>query len=394
MAEREHIGFIVSAWDASGRSGGDSRIRVTGRLKDGRSFALLAPSAPPSLYVALDQGAQALEVLCAQNFSGATLDAQAWTDLPGSPLARLIVTRATLGAAERALATAGIRVQALERPRTDQTLAQLGRSGPVRIRGEEQPSRRVDCVFVEPALSPSEIVPQLKWLALDIETDPHGTMTVVSLAGQGGAGEVFFVGKPHPAPFIASFATEAGLLAALAQRIAARDPDVITGWNVIDFGLDVLFRRFAEHKVPFLAGRTADPVTRTGARQRDRGPERRPIRPERRHPSGDHLALRGRARRGPREGRRHRRIRLQNPAELVLWRARRSGLPLCAHRARLGGQLLRQEVPHCRARLLRGQRPSGPLRRHRLRLCPRGTARGGGRPTPSCWRREIATHPS
>ena len=105
MAEREHIGFIVSAWDASGRSGGDSRIRVTGRLKDGRSFALLAPSAPPSLYVALDQGAQALEALCAQNFSRATLDSQAWPDLPGSPLARLIVTRATPGAAERAQAT-------------------------------------------------------------------------------------------------------------------------------------------------------------------------------------------------------------------------------------------------------------------------------------------------
>jgi DNA polymerase-2 len=274
MAEREHIGFIVSAWDESGRSGGDSRIRVTGRLEDGRSFALLVPSGPPSLYVNLGQGARALEVLRTQGLADAALDSQAWTDLPGAPLARLIVTRATLGAAERALGSAGVRVLALERPRADQTLAQLGLAGPVRIRGEDQPGRRVDCVFVGPALSPSEIEPRLKWLALDIETDPQGTVTAVSLAGWGGEGEVLFVGEPLPAPFIASFATEAELLAALAQRIAARDPDVITGWNVIDFDLDVLFRRFAEHKVPFLAGRTADPVTRTGARQTVRVPGR------------------------------------------------------------------------------------------------------------------------
>ncbi len=80
----------------------------------------------------------------------------------------------------------------------------------------------------------------------------------VSLAGAGGAGEVLFVGPELGAPGVTSFRTEAGLLSALAQRVRARDPDVITGWNVIDFDLRVLARRFAACGLPLDLGRTVE----------------------------------------------------------------------------------------------------------------------------------------
>ena len=52
---------------------------------------------------------------------------------------------------------------------------------------------------------------------------------------------------------------EAALLARVEERIRALDPDVITGWNVVDFDLKVLDRRAKELSVPILASVFAAP---------------------------------------------------------------------------------------------------------------------------------------
>jgi DNA polymerase-2 len=51
------------------------------------------------------------------------------------------------------------------------------------------------------------------------------------------------------------FATEADLLAAFCRRVRELDPDVLTGWNVIDFDLTVLDRIAARLDVPLELGR-------------------------------------------------------------------------------------------------------------------------------------------
>ena len=147
---------------------------------------------------------------------------------------------------------------ARERPRADEALLALGLQGPVSIRGAPVPGKRVDVVFLEPRLTPCKTSTALQWLAIDLETDRAGAVVAASLAGAGGAGEVLFLGGPLASQDVTSFDTEAGLLAALARRIVARDPDVITGWNVIDFDLRVLARRFAATGVSFEVGRTAE----------------------------------------------------------------------------------------------------------------------------------------
>jgi len=189
---------------------------------------------------------------------GAALDPEPWTDLPGAALARLEVAHGGLDGAERALAAAQVAVLGRDRPRANEALLALGLHGPVAIRGEAAPGRRVDVVFMEPTLASCRAAPALAWLALDIETDRAGTVVAASLAGAGGAGEVLFLGTAPGAPWISAFPTERALLAALARRLLARDPDVITGWNVIDFDLRVLARRFAACGVPFDVGRTGE----------------------------------------------------------------------------------------------------------------------------------------
>jgi len=257
----EALGFIVAAWEegrevraAAARCGDAAgRIFLTGRLDDRRSFAAVVKAPRPALYVAEVDGPAALGCV-----AGASLDPEPWSDLAGTALVRLEVTEDALEGAERALEASRLPVLVREKPRANQALLALGVRGPVVLRGDTAPGRRVDVVFIEPALAPSRNSTALSWLALDIETDRAGTVVAVSLAGSGKAGEVLFVGPKMGTPEVTSFQTEAGLLSALARRIRARDPDVITGWNVIDFDLRVLARRFTACGVPFDVGRTAE----------------------------------------------------------------------------------------------------------------------------------------
>ncbi|MGC3999524.1 MAG: DNA polymerase domain-containing protein [Anaeromyxobacter sp.] len=257
----EASGFIVAAWEEGSvgrppgarRGGVAGRIFLTGRLEDGRSFAAVSKAPPAALYVAQANGAAA-----AQRVPGAVLDGAPWWDFSGGALARLEVRPDALEGAERALASAHLPVLERERPRAGQLLLSLGLRGPVTLRGRSTPGRRVDAVFVDPELTPGRTSAALAWLALDLETDRAGTVLAASLAGAGGPGEVLFLGPELGAPAVTSFPSEAALLTALARRIRARDPDVITGWNVIDFDLRVLSRRFAACGVPFDVGRTAD----------------------------------------------------------------------------------------------------------------------------------------
>ncbi len=263
LAEGEPVtevrGFIVSAWEERGRGAAARRLLATGRLEDGRSFALLLPAPPPAVFVAAADGPGALDLLARSH--DAALDVAPWADLAGDPLARIDLGKGSPEDALARLAAAGVPGRGVERARATEALLALGLTGPVSIRGEPTPGRRVDVVFVDPALTPATTTPPLAWLALDIETDRAGTVTAASLAGPKGPGEVHFVGPALPSSAVISHPTEAALLAALAARLRGRDPDVVTGWNVIDFDLRILAGRCRAHGIPFDAGRTRGDLT-------------------------------------------------------------------------------------------------------------------------------------
>lgn len=102
----------------------------------------------------------------------------------------------------------------------------------------------VDRVFDEPRLAPADWTPRLAVLAFDIETDPEAER-LLSIALHGcGASEVHMLcpeGAGCPAGAI-GHASEAELLAGFARRLRELDPDVLTGWNVVEFDLRVLLR--------------------------------------------------------------------------------------------------------------------------------------------------------
>jgi len=113
--------------------------------------------------------------------------------------------------------------------------------------------------FVNPELRPTDFRPALKTLSLDIETSPDAaTLYAVSLYGAG-ADEVHLV-YDHAVKGARHHPTEAVLLWTLQERIRSLDPDVITGWNVVDFDLRVLARRAGELGLPFQLGRSDRPL--------------------------------------------------------------------------------------------------------------------------------------
>ena len=240
-------GFIVAAWDERPRGDGRRSIFATGRLADGRTFAGVMPAAPPAVFVAADAARRAGAVI------GSTPDAVPWTSFDGRPLARIALAKGHPADAERRLADAGIHVHGIDAARATDTLLALGVRGPVELRGgTESPGRRVDVVFTAPTVAPASTIPALVWLSIDIETDREGHVVAVALADSRGAHEVLFVGEAAGAVGVAS---ERELLTAFAERVRACNPDVLTGWNVIDFDLRTLVARAAALGIPLDLGR-------------------------------------------------------------------------------------------------------------------------------------------
>ena len=104
-------------------------------------------------------------------------------------------------------------------------------------------------------------------LSFDIETDAKGErLLAISLyappASQPRLDEVLIVdGSDRPMPERATrCADERAALDAFCARVAAFDPDVLTGWNTIDFDLTVLERIAARLHHPFNLGRETGPV--------------------------------------------------------------------------------------------------------------------------------------
>ncbi len=104
------------------------------------------------------------------------------------------------------------------------------------------PAEGVDWVFDNPALAPAEFTPTLRVLSFDIETTPDARHVLAIALFGAGADEVLLVHRrpEPPPPGAVAFTDERSLLQAFMQRVRVLDPDVLTGWNVVDFDLSVL----------------------------------------------------------------------------------------------------------------------------------------------------------
>ena len=130
--------------------------------------------------------------------------------------------------------------------------------GSLDIEGHYEATDYIDRVYKEPDLSPAEYFPKLKVLSFDIETDKHaGDLYSISLYT--GEYSNVLINKEGKFKNAESFSSEKEVLERFQELVLELDPDVIVGWNVIDFDLAYLRDKFKKNKIPFHLGRVPWP---------------------------------------------------------------------------------------------------------------------------------------
>jgi DNA polymerase-2 len=136
-------------------------------------------------------------------------------------------------------------------------LIDRGIKGGCEIDGEWEPGKGVARVYTNPTLRPARADVEPRVLSFDIETDGKGERLLAISLYAPGVDEVLIVDAGNRAmPERArGCADERAALDGFCARVRELDPDVLTGWNVIDFDLTVLQRIAARLNHPFPLGR-------------------------------------------------------------------------------------------------------------------------------------------
>ncbi len=290
-------GFIVHCYPDPRRS----RVNVLGRLSDGRSFAAAVPAPSADLFVRASEfpRLRELSLEAGLSLSSAPAEFTAFDGgecvavFPGSgergPVGAGFTDRLSLVARR-----AGISLYGGDARPAREFLLRGGIRAGVRVTGAYRPGRGVDLVFPAAGFEAahSQRAP-LVTLSFDIETEePSGVIRVVSLVvargpdlsaprirrviAQGpwkdapalvsafgaqardGAGPADDTGLAGGSATLLVAKDERSLLEAFSSAVRELDPDLITGWNVIDFDFPRLAAAFSRNGLPFTLGRSLE----------------------------------------------------------------------------------------------------------------------------------------
>ena len=250
------IGFVLQAGYRMER--GRPVVDLVGVLEGGGTFRIRDGRERPRFWI------RAVDANAAARLGAAPLtSAPPRGSMTGDPLVRVETDAPSdLPVLRERLESAGIPTFEADVRFAHRYLLERGIRGSLRIAGPRRPGAGTTWEYLEPEVGPADWSPTLSVLSFDIETDPRGR-TLLSIALHGcGADEVVLLtpeGMDCPPGAIAC-PDEATLIARFAQKVRKLDPDVLTGWNVVDFDLATLVRIAEAHRVRLDLGRGPGPV--------------------------------------------------------------------------------------------------------------------------------------
>ncbi len=132
--------------------------------------------------------------------------------------------------------------------------------GSLEINGDYESSEMIDRVYKNAQVKPSDFKPKLKIISIDTESSKDiGSLFCIGLYSENY--EKNFLVSSQKVKNAVSCKTEEECLEKFKEELIKFDPDIITGWNMIDFDLAFLKNLFKKHKIPFNIGRTNEEAT-------------------------------------------------------------------------------------------------------------------------------------
>ena len=247
------------------------QLYLLGRLEDGRSFAAQGKW-QPSLHVYEKEIKQVQRLLSPLNYEMDLPELEAFDGREKLLLLKFSHYR-DYSAAGKLLEQAGLSSPDGDLKPPEAYCVRQHLRGPVELDGDTRPGRRVDIVFPAPDIYPLDNSGvDLRIASVDIETDvEHGTILAAAISCNSGWNNlvppkatvrVLYNGMDasmdHVSEKIIFHPSEASLLEAFLEDIRFTDPDVITGWNFLDFDFPRLADRCAFNHIPFNMGRSTE----------------------------------------------------------------------------------------------------------------------------------------
>jgi DNA polymerase-2 len=235
---------------------GSPVVHLYGCLEDGKTFLIRDSRQRPHFYIDAADAARAATLGIEWHPTGKHT-------FTGDPVRRVnVALPSDAPRARERLHDAGIDTFEADVRFAVRFLIDRGIHGSLAIEGAAQRGDGVTWVFDNPSLAPADVNVTPRVLSFDIETDPQAQrLLAISLYGCG-TDEVLIVdpeAREMPGNAV-GFTHERAAIDAFCQRVCTLDPDVLTGWNIVDFDLTVLARIAKRVRSPFELGRDVGAV--------------------------------------------------------------------------------------------------------------------------------------
>jgi DNA polymerase-2 len=212
-------------------------IQLHGRLESGPPFVVEDDRFRPYFFVRT----QHVELL--PRHDGMTIEPTELHDFSGEPVSRIeVALPSEVPPLRDKLADRGIAALEADIRFPYRYLIDHGVRNAIAIEGEHEVTKSGVWRFQNPTLSPADCRPDLRVLSLDIETSLDAGLIFSVAYVQDATEEVHLLSSKAVEGAIVYDSEQALLVGALA-RLRELDPDILVGWNVVDFDLRVIEQR-------------------------------------------------------------------------------------------------------------------------------------------------------
>jgi DNA polymerase-2 len=232
---------------------GVPEVHLYGVLESGEPCLIVDDRTRPHFFVLAREAARLATVA-----PGLTAQPSPLRSLDGEPVATVYVAvPGDVPPLRRKLEEQGITCLEADVRFAYRYLIDRGIRGAFTVNGSFEMRSRLGCVYRNPLLQPAHWTPLLKILSIDIETSFSGEQ-LYSIALHTRDFETVIIVHPHMLEHAEPASSEKAAVRRFIEYLHAIDPDVITGWNVVDFDLAFLARVARRHGLHFAIGRSDD----------------------------------------------------------------------------------------------------------------------------------------